>query len=72
MTHRPHGESQTSDFAAPHRLLAAGLPRFPPPRHGGEHRIGERRTSQITLAVLSAQQQRTKPAGLRGVATLSS
>ena len=63
---RSYGEGQTSDLAVPHRLLAAGLRWFPAPHHGEEHRIGERGTSQITLAVAAAQQQRTEPVGLGG------
>jgi hypothetical protein len=62
----PHGKSQASDLAVPHRLFAAGLAWLPAPRHGQEHRIGERRPSQVTLAILPAQQKRTEPVGLRG------
>jgi hypothetical protein len=47
----------------PHRLLAAGVWWFPSPRHGEEHGIGKRRTSQITLGVRAARQQRAEPVG---------
>ena len=50
----------------PHRLLAAGLWWFPSPHHSEEHGISERRTSQITLGVPAAQQQRAEPVGLGG------
>ena len=60
----PHGQGQASGLAVPHRLLPAGLAWFPPPRHGEEHRIGERRPGQITVAVLPAEQQRAEPVGL--------
>jgi hypothetical protein len=58
--------SQASDLAVPNRLLAAGLWWFPPPRHAGEHGIGERRTSHLTVGVPAAQQQRAEPVGLGG------
>ena len=35
-------------------------------RHGEEHGIGERGTSQITLGVRAAQQQHAEPVGLGG------
>jgi len=66
LTPRPQGQSEASDLAVPHRLLAAGLWWFPSPRHGEEHGIGERRTSQITLGVFPAEQQRAEPVGLGG------
>jgi hypothetical protein len=63
---RLDGTSQASNLAVPDGLFAAGLRCWAPPRHGYQDGIGQRRTSQIPLRVVPAQQQRTEPVDLGG------